>query len=85
MKLTQEWYNCSTWAKQPELLVGFWDSIKRWKEKFFFVKVSELGEWVERMRWRNEVKVTDHIPATWEYDGGSVGRVGSLMLNVRDL
>lgn len=37
------------------------------------------------MRWLESVKMTDHIPATGEYDEGSVGRVGSLMLNMREL
>lgn len=37
------------------------------------------------MRWWESVKMTDYIPATEEYDGGSVGRVGSLMLNVQEL
>lgn len=31
------------------------------------------------------MKVTDHIPATGEYEEGSVRRVGSLVLNVREL
>lgn len=47
-----------------------------------FMKVSELGEWAEGMRWRQPVKVTDHIPSTGEYDTGSVGRIGSFVLNV---
>lgn len=63
----------------------FRDSIKRWTEKLFFVKVSELGKYTERMRRRESVKLTDHIPATREYDKRSVERIGSLMLNVREL
>lgn len=43
MKLSQEWYSCSTRAKRPELLVKFWDSIKRWKEKFFFCESGGIG------------------------------------------
>lgn len=70
---------------RPELLVGFRESIKKWKEKFIFVKVSELGELAKGMRWREPVKMTDHIPSTWEYDAGSMGRNGSLVLNVRNL
>lgn len=50
MKLSQEWYSLNMRAKRPELLVGFRDSIKNWKKKFFFVKISELREWAERMR-----------------------------------
>lgn len=38
MKLSQDWYSCSTHSKRPELMVGFRDSIKGWKDKFFFVK-----------------------------------------------
>lgn len=37
------------------------------------------------MRWREPVKVTDHIPSIEKYDTGSMGRIGSLVLNVRDL
>lgn len=37
------------------------------------------------MRWKESMKVTDHIPSTGEYDAGSVGRIRSLVLNVRDL
>lgn len=36
IKLSQDWYSCSTWAKRVELLVGFRDAIKKWKGKFFF-------------------------------------------------
>lgn len=85
MKLSQDWYSYSTRAKQPELLIGFWNSIKKWKGKFFFIKVSELGDWTERMRRRESVKMTDHILAMKEYDKGSVGRIRSLMLNLREL
>lgn len=55
------------------------------ERKILFVKVAELGDWAEKMRWRESVKMTDHIPATREYDEGSVERIGSLMLNVREL
>lgn len=34
------------------------------------------------MRWRDPVKVTDPIPTTGDYDEGSMGRLGSLVLNV---
>lgn len=37
------------------------------------------------MRWRESVKMTDHILAATEYDEGSVGRISSLMLDVREL
>lgn len=37
------------------------------------------------MRWRESVKMTNHIPAVTEYDEGSVGRISSLMLDVREL
>lgn len=48
-------------------------------------KVSNLGDWEEGMRWCESVKMTDHIPTEREYDGGSVGRINSLMLNVQEL
>lgn len=66
-------------------MIGFRDSIIKWKGKFFFVKLTELGDWAAGMRWRESVKMTDHIPAVTEYDEGSVGRISSLMLDVRDL
>lgn len=31
------------------------------------------------------MKITDHIPTARVYDEGSVGRIGSLMLNVQEL
>lgn len=63
IKLSQNWYSCSTNSKRPELLVRFRDLIKGWKGKFFFVKSEGLGEWVAGMRWREPVKMADHIPA----------------------
>lgn len=44
-----------------------------------------MGDWAKGMRWQESVKMTDHIPATREHDEGSVGRIGSLMVNVREL
>lgn len=85
MKLSQDWYSFSTRAGRPELLVGFPESIKGWKEKFFFVKTTLIGEVGASMRWRGSTKVTDHKPAASEYDEGSIGRVSSLMLDIRDL
>lgn len=85
MKLSQDWYSCSTRLKLPELMVRFWDLIKGWKGKFFSVKSEDLGKWAVGMRWRESVKITDHIPAATEYNEGSVGRISSLMLDVREL
>lgn len=34
---------------------------------------------------RESVKMTDHIPAATEYNEGSVRRISSLMLDVRNL
>lgn len=85
MKLSQDWYSYSSHSKRPELMVGFRDSIKWWKRKFFFVMCEGLGKWTAGMRWRESVKMTDHIPAATEYDEGSVGRISSLMLDVREL
>lgn len=56
-----------------------------WEVLFFFVKVRELGEWAEGMRWRESVKKRDHIPAAREYGRGSVGRISSLTMNVQEL
>lgn len=66
-------------------MVRFQNSIKGWKGKFFFVKSAGLGEWAAGMRWRESVKMADHIPAVTEYDDGSVRRISSLMLDVREL
>lgn len=66
-------------------MIGFWDSIKKWKEKFFLVKLTKLRDWTAEMRWRESVKMTDHILATRKYNGKSVGRISSLMLDVREL
>lgn len=33
IQLSQDWYSCSTRAGRPELMVGFPESIKGWKEK----------------------------------------------------
>lgn len=66
-------------------MIGFRDSIKRWKGKFFFVKLTELGDWAAGMRWRESTKMTDHKPAATEYDEGSIGRISSLMLDIRKL
>lgn len=76
--MSQGWYSFSTWASRPELLVGFPESIKHWKEKFFFVRSTLKGEVGASMTWRGMTKVTDHKPAASEYDEGSIGRVSSL-------
>lgn len=49
------------------------------------MKSTELGEWAAGIGWRESVKTTDHIPAVTEYEEGSVRRISSLMLDVRDL
>lgn len=77
IKLSQDWYSSSTRVKRPKILIGFRDSIKKWKMKYFFVKAVELGDWAGGMRWRESVKITNHIPAEIEYDEGSVGRISS--------
>lgn len=64
------------------MLVGFPESIKDWKEIFFFVKASML---VTNLKWRGPKKVTDHIPDAAKYDAGSVWRISSLMFDIRHL
>lgn len=49
------------------------------------MKVTKLGDWVEGMRRQESVKMTYHIPSAREYDGGSVEKISSLMLDVREL
>lgn len=66
-------------------MVGFQNSTKGWKGKFFFVKSAGLGEWAAGMRWRESVKMADHIPVVTEYNDGSVRRISILVLDVREL
>lgn len=85
MMFFQDWYSCSTRPKRSELMVGFRNSIKGWKGKCFFVKSAGLEEWAVGMRWRESIKMIDHIPTATEYDEGSVRRISSLMLDVWEL
>lgn len=50
-----------------------------------FHKCVEIRGLGGGMRWRESVKMIDHIPTAREYDRGRVGRISSLMLNVQEL